>query len=94
MVAPGHGFLMDEPHGAIEHVIAHRLRREAKAVAALAEIGPAPLDRLCANVYADVPERMHPVALRSLTAHLLKLRDEGRAAESSGRWAPAAGRAA
>ena len=93
-LAPGHGFLMADPRGAIEHVIAHRLRREAKVVAALAEIGPAPLDRLCANVYADVPERMHPVALRSLTAHLLKLRDEGRAAESSGRWALAAGRAA
>jgi hypothetical protein len=30
---------------------------------------------------------MHPVAIRSLTAHLLKLRDEGRASESAGRWA-------
>ena len=85
-LAPGHGFLMAKPRAAIEAVIAHRLRREAKVVAALEEIGPAPLDELLANVYADVPERMHPVALRSLTAHLLKLRDEKRAAESAGRW--------
>ena len=86
-LAPGHGFLMAEPRAAVEAVIAHRLRREAKVVAALEALGPAPLDRLVAAVYADVPERMHPVALRSLTAHLLKLRDEGRAAESAGRWA-------
>ena len=86
-LAPGHGFLMAEPRAAIEAVIAHRLKRESKVVAALEELGPAPLDRLLAKVYADVPERMHPVALRSLTAHLLKLRDEGRAAESAGRWA-------
>jgi len=30
---------------------------------------------------------MHPVAMRSLTAHLLKLRDEGRASESATGWA-------
>jgi glyoxylase-like metal-dependent hydrolase (beta-lactamase superfamily II)/8-oxo-dGTP pyrophosphatase MutT (NUDIX family) len=92
-LAPGHGFLMAEPRAAIEAVIAHRLKREAKVVAALEAIGPAPLDDLVAKVYADVPERMHPVAARSLRAHLLKLRDEGRAAESAGRWALAGSRA-
>jgi glyoxylase-like metal-dependent hydrolase (beta-lactamase superfamily II)/8-oxo-dGTP pyrophosphatase MutT (NUDIX family) len=88
-LAPGHGFLMAEPRAAIEAVIAHRLKREAKVVAALAELGPASLDDLVARVYADVPQRMHPVAARSLSAHLLKLRDEGRACESAGRWAMA-----
>jgi hypothetical protein len=29
---------------------------------------------------------MHPVASRSLLAHLIKLRDEGRAVETDGRW--------
>jgi hypothetical protein len=29
---------------------------------------------------------MHPVASRSLLAHLLKLRDEGRATEAAGAW--------
>ena len=75
---------MAEPRAAIEAVIAHRLRREAKVVAALEEIGPAPLEELLAKVYADVPERMHPVALRSLTAHLLKLREEGRGCRVGG----------
>ena len=34
-LAPGHGFLMAEPRRAIEWIVAHRLRREAKVVAAL-----------------------------------------------------------
>ena len=86
-LAPGHGFLMAEPKKAIDAVIAHRLRREQKVVDALAELGPASIERLLARVYADVPERLHPVAQRSLTAHLLKLRADGRASESAKGWA-------
>lgn len=87
-LAPGHGFLMAQPKQVIDGVITHRLRREAKVVEALqAQGGPATAQALLAAVYADVPERMHPVALRSLTAHLLKLRDDGRASFDEGRWA-------
>ncbi|MEO8079785.1 MAG: NUDIX hydrolase, partial [Caldimonas sp.] len=86
-LAPGHGFLMAEPRQAMEKIIAHRLGREAKVVAALKELGPASSEALLARVYADVPERLHPMAMRSLTAHLLKLRDDGAAlADASGRW--------
>src|SRR6186713_114882 len=76
-LAPGHGFLMAEPRAAIEAIVAHRLRREAKVVAALGELGPVPAERLLGAVYADVPQHLHAVAMRSLTAHLLKLRDDG-----------------
>src|SRR6187399_1978269 len=86
-LAPGHGFLMAEPRAAIEAIVAHRLRRESKVVDALGELGPASAETLLATVYADVPSHLHGVAIRSLTAHLLKLRDEGRAAESAGEWA-------
>jgi glyoxylase-like metal-dependent hydrolase (beta-lactamase superfamily II)/8-oxo-dGTP pyrophosphatase MutT (NUDIX family) len=86
-LAPGHGFLMAEPRAAIEAIVAHRLRREAKVVDALGELGPASAETLLAAVYADVPPHLHAVAMRSLTAHLLKLRDEGRAGESAGEWA-------
>jgi glyoxylase-like metal-dependent hydrolase (beta-lactamase superfamily II)/8-oxo-dGTP pyrophosphatase MutT (NUDIX family) len=85
-LAPGHGFLMAQPRAAMEAIIAHRLKREAKVVAALMERGPTPLTDLLPVVYADVPPRMHPMAVRSLTAHLLKLRDEGRAVEADGVW--------
>ena len=85
-LAPGHGFLMAEPRRAMQAIIEHRLAREAKVVAALRELGSPSTDELLARVYADVPPRLHPMALRSLTAHLLKLRDDGVAEEDAGRW--------
>ena len=86
-LAPGHGFLMAEPRQAMEKVIAHRLGREAKVLEALRALAPATSGTLLERVYADVPPRLHPMALRSLTAHLLKLRDDGVAAERDGEWA-------
>ncbi|MEO7114357.1 MAG: MBL fold metallo-hydrolase [Caldimonas sp.] len=89
-LAPGHGFLMAKPREAMAAIVAHRLKREAKVVAALEALGPAPTSALLDEVYADVPAKLHPVALRSLTAHLLKLQAERRADESGGRWSLAA----
>ena len=77
---------MAEPRAAVEAIVAHRLKREAKVVAALSAHGPAAADELLPVVYADVPAKLHSMALRSLTAHLLKLRDDGSAAEAAGRW--------
>jgi glyoxylase-like metal-dependent hydrolase (beta-lactamase superfamily II)/8-oxo-dGTP pyrophosphatase MutT (NUDIX family) len=92
-LAPGHGFLIDAPHDAVRKLIAHRLAREAKVLAAL----PAAADNgsdettLLAQVYADTPAPLHAVALRSLRAHLIKLAAEGRASEGQeGRWRRAA----
>ena len=85
-LAPGHGFLIDRPAHAINRLIKHRLGRETKVIEALRALGPSEIAPLLAQVYDDVPVRMHPVALRSLTAHLLKLAVEGRARETLGRW--------
>lgn len=85
-LAPGHGFLMAEPRRAMQAIIEHRLAREAKVLAALRELGPSKADVLLARVYADVPARLHPVAMRSLTAHLLKLRDDGLAQVEAAIW--------
>lgn len=86
-LAPGHGFLIDQPTRAFEGIVAHRLRREDKVLAALAASdGPATLEDLVEAVYADVARGLHVVALRSLLAHLLKLRADGRAVEQAGRW--------
>lgn len=85
-IAPGHGFLMAEPKRAIEWIVAHRLKREAKVADALRALGPADADALLVQVYDDVPQRLHGVAMRSLKAHLLKLQAEGRASESEGLW--------
>ena len=54
-------------------LIAHRMAREAKVVAAMQKLGPATLDALVPVVYEDVSPRLYPVAARSLSAHLDKL---------------------
>lgn len=85
-IAPGHGRLIEDPVGEIDRVIAHRLAREAKVLAALAAHGPATLDELLAPVYADVPADRHALARMTLEAQLIKLEREGRAARDGGAW--------
>ena len=85
-LAPGHGFLMAAPREAMEWIIAHRLAREAKVLAAVRELGSANAEALLARVYADVPPRLHQMAMRSLTAHLLKLRRDGVVADTGAGW--------
>jgi hypothetical protein len=77
---------MGKPHEMVERVLVHRVARENKVLAQLDAHGPATLDELLPEVYDDVPARMHPVASRSLLAHLIKLRAEGRAVDAEGRW--------
>src|SRR5579883_233995 len=85
-LAPGHGTLIAEPSAAIQALIRHRLRREAKVLASLSHRSFTELSGLVKSVYADVPPQLHPLAQRSLLAHLLKLEAEGRARRSADRW--------
>ena len=90
-IAPGHGHLMDRPRQVIEKTIAHRLAREAKVIEALRAMAPADIDALLPRVYDDVPVRMHPVAKRSLLAHLIKLTHDDIVFEREGLWQIRAG---
>ncbi|MDB5797255.1 MAG: fold metallo-hydrolase [Paucimonas sp.] len=85
-LAPGHGFLMDQPVQRIDRLLAHRQAREDKVLACLQRSGPATAAELVASVYDDVPADRSAMALRSLTAHLIKLQQEKRAIETDGRW--------
>jgi glyoxylase-like metal-dependent hydrolase (beta-lactamase superfamily II) len=85
-IAPGHGLVIEEPLVMVDYLIRHRLMRETKVVAALRTLGPATLDALVVRVYDDVPPALHPVARHSLTAHLLKLQRESRAAQTADLW--------
>jgi glyoxylase-like metal-dependent hydrolase (beta-lactamase superfamily II)/8-oxo-dGTP pyrophosphatase MutT (NUDIX family) len=87
ILAPGHGYLIGSPHKEVRRLIAHRLAREAKVVAALARRARATLEELLPEVYDDVSPRLHPVAARSLAAHLEKLLAEGRARRDGERYA-------
>jgi glyoxylase-like metal-dependent hydrolase (beta-lactamase superfamily II) len=86
ILAPGHGYLIGRPHKEVRRLIAHRLGREEKVIAALRKLGAAKLDELVPEVYGDVPPKLHPVAARSLSAHLEKLLAERRALLESERW--------
>ena len=85
-LAPGHGFIIDRPHEAVERLVAHRLGRENKVLEKLQGLGAATLDELVPHAYDEVPKQLHRVATRSLLAHLLKLQGDGRAGETEGRW--------
>lgn len=88
-LAPGHGFLMPEPAAVMRAIVNHRLAREAKVFNALAP-EPQTVQALVEAVYADVPPKLHAMAARSLTAHLLKLEGDGRARrDAQQRWAVA-----
>ena len=84
--APGHGHVIERTHDEVRRLIAHRLKREQKVVDAFAAKNPATLDELVAVAYDDVPPQVHPVARRSLHAHLLKLERDGRARQQGDSW--------
>ena len=94
IIAPGHGYLIGAPHKEVKRLIAHRLAREAKVTAALGRRGEATLEELLPDVYDDVSPKLHPVAARSLSAHLDKLVAEGRARLAAGRYILSAERSA
>jgi glyoxylase-like metal-dependent hydrolase (beta-lactamase superfamily II)/8-oxo-dGTP pyrophosphatase MutT (NUDIX family) len=85
-LAPGHGFLVASPHDVVRGLVTHRLKREAKVLSALRDVGPGPIEGLLASVYDDVPSALHGVAQRSLLAHLLKLQGDGLARLNGELW--------
>jgi glyoxylase-like metal-dependent hydrolase (beta-lactamase superfamily II) len=76
-IAPGHGHVIDDPIGTIDSIIEHRLAREAQVLAALRARGTATIDDLVEEIYVDVAAELHPVAAKTVWAHLRKLADEG-----------------
>lgn len=84
--APGHGFLVADPHGVLRALVAHRLRREAKVLAAVRSAGPADVAALVPVAYDEVSAALHGVAARSLLAHLLKLEADGAVRRAGDVW--------
>ncbi|MBX3610616.1 MAG: MBL fold metallo-hydrolase [Hydrogenophaga sp.] len=62
---------------AIDHLKAHRLAREAKIARAMAQRPDGGLDDWVPLAYDDVPDRLWPVARRSLQAHVDRIRALG-----------------
>ena len=88
VIAPGHGFLIEQPERLLRGLIAHRQGREAKVARVLSALGPATLDELVVQVYDDAAVERHGIARRSLLAHLLHLQAQGKAQHNGERWSP------
>ena len=73
-IAPAHGYVIENAREAIAKLRAHRLAREAKVINAMQRMPRGDLDDWVKLAYDDVPERMWPVALRSLQAHVDRIR--------------------
>jgi glyoxylase-like metal-dependent hydrolase (beta-lactamase superfamily II) len=77
-IYPGHGPVVLRAQEKILEYLSHREEREKEVLVALAE-GPRTIAEMVEVIYADQPKDVHPLAARSVLAHLLKLADEGRA---------------
>ncbi len=87
-IFPAHGYVLgdlrqaaDNPtapweggaKAAIEHLKAHRLKREAKVARAMQAEPHGTMDDWVKLAYDDVPERLWPVAKRSMLAHVERI---------------------
>jgi ribonuclease/clavin/mitogillin len=90
---PAHGPTIEEGALLLGEYIAHREARERQVLDALAVVASASdgvvwasPEQLVPLIYAEVPTYLHPVAARSVLAHLEKLEEEGRVQRERGLW--------
>lgn len=82
-ILPAHGHVLGFARNAIARLKAHRLQREAKVAAALRQNPNGTPEDWLAIAYGDTPRALWPVALRSLQAHVERLRElEARRADA------------
>jgi glyoxylase-like metal-dependent hydrolase (beta-lactamase superfamily II) len=74
---PTHGAAIEAPQAYVRQLIEHRTEREEQVLACLRE-GHGTIGAMVEKLYADVDQRLHRAAGRSVLAHLIKLVDEGR----------------
>ncbi|SFU98384.1 Glyoxylase, beta-lactamase superfamily II [Polaromonas sp. YR568] len=76
-ILPAHGYVLGEAKIAIAQLKAHRLKREAKVVAAMKARPEGSLNDWLPLAYDDTPQQLWPLALRSLLAHVDRVRELG-----------------
>lgn len=69
-ILPAHGHVLGAAKQAIGQLKAHRLKREAKVAAAMKAQPEGTMNDWLALVYDDTDQRLWPLALRSLQAHV------------------------
>jgi len=84
-IYPGHGPVVEDGVSKLDEYIEHRAERERQVVDAL-EAGLTDVKAMVKRIYADIPEALHPMAERSVLAHLEKLEAEGHVTCDEGTW--------
>jgi len=74
-ILPAHGYVLARAREIIAHLRQHRLQREAKILAVMRALPEGSMQEWVERAYDDVPPRLWPVAMRSLTAHVERLRE-------------------
>ncbi|SMP79151.1 MBL fold metallo-hydrolase [Noviherbaspirillum suwonense] len=72
-ILPAHGHVIGEAAQAIARLKAHRLRREAKVLAAMRAFPQGGPDEWLSFAYNDTPQALWPLARRSLLAHVQRI---------------------
>jgi glyoxylase-like metal-dependent hydrolase (beta-lactamase superfamily II) len=80
-ILPGHGPIVLDAVAKLDEYLEHRAMREEQVLAGLAEGARTP-EELVPAIYGDYPVELHPLAARSVLAHLIKLEGEGRVERS------------
>ena len=73
---PSHGPVILDAVAKLEEYHRHRLDREAQVLAAHRRGLETP-ESMVAEIYADVPPMVHPIACRQIESHLIRLRNLG-----------------
>lgn len=76
-IYPGHGPAVFDAVAKLDEYLKHRELREEQIVEALRGGARTPAE-IVPGIYAEYPAELHPVAARSVLAHLVKLEREGR----------------
>lgn len=74
---PGHGESMDDPDEVIDWYLAHRLQRHEQVFDAISQ-GAETVPDIVEVVYSEVDSSLHPLAARSVDAHITLLIDQDR----------------
>ena len=83
-ILPAHGYVLGNVYGqpydaadVIRRLKAHRLQREAKILRVMQALPEGSMQDWVERAYDDVPAQLWPVAMRSLTAHVERIREMG-----------------
>lgn len=72
-ILPAHGYVLADAAGAIRSLRQHRLRREARVLAAMQALPNGSLDDWLPLAYSDTDAGLWPVARHSLAAHVARI---------------------